>query len=270
MTPRLAAAADGSTFVLTGSRVWRYGPDGRLEARWGAVGTGLGQLRAALDIDVGPDGTVYVADAGNDRIQRFARDGALLAAWPAHTPAEVVDDNGDGWPDSVRLTGIAVADDGRVLALDDRQGRVLVYAAPLAGAPPGPAVMGHGHWRRSAFDNPWLADAPFAVDVVAGLDVDPATVALPRGAQAQRWEQTVVLAPGWHRVEIGAGDATRAWIGGQLVAYAGAAAAGRLTRFVRGGIAAAWRIETGPADLTITVRPAPGVRVVHLPWVGTR
>lgn len=278
VTPRLAAAADGAVFVSTGSRVSRYGPDGTLEARWGAHGTGPGQMRAALDIAVGPDGTVYVADAGNDRVQRFGRDGALRSVWPAHPAAEVVDDDGDGWPDSVRIAGIAVADDGRVLVLDDRQRRVLVFAPPATGTPPGPAGLGHGSWRRSTFDNRWLADLPRTVEADAGLDLDLSHPApgpgLPDDGRSMRLEQTVALPAGWHRVDIESRDGLRAWIGGQLVVDAGDGPAPRRTLWVRGETAQPWRFEVNSPgtllSLRLAVRPQAEVRSVHLPWVGTR
>jgi DNA-binding beta-propeller fold protein YncE len=58
------ADVDDSTIqVFTGT--------GTLVAKMGSFGTGQGQLRAPLDVAVGQDGSISVADSANDRIQRF-------------------------------------------------------------------------------------------------------------------------------------------------------------------------------------------------------
>ena len=50
-------------------------------ARWGTAGSGNGQFKLPLGIAVDAAGNVYVADAGNDRIQKFTSDGVFLNAW---------------------------------------------------------------------------------------------------------------------------------------------------------------------------------------------
>jgi DNA-binding beta-propeller fold protein YncE len=56
--------------------------DGSLLAQWGGPGTGPGQF-SALPWGVALDaaGNVYVADAGNNRVQELAPDGSPLAVW---------------------------------------------------------------------------------------------------------------------------------------------------------------------------------------------
>ena len=41
----------------------------------------VGQFNFPSDVAVAPDGTVYVADWGNHRIQRFSADGTFLSTW---------------------------------------------------------------------------------------------------------------------------------------------------------------------------------------------
>jgi hypothetical protein len=53
----------------------------RLVASWGSQGSGAGQFLNPVGIAVGPNGDVYVADAGNNRIQKFNANGTFLRQW---------------------------------------------------------------------------------------------------------------------------------------------------------------------------------------------
>ena len=90
--------------------------DGRELARIGSHGSGPGQLRITGYVEVAADGTLWIADYGNGRLQHFAPDGTLLAVigpFPAgspgfmHEPNDVaVDAQGRLWV--ADLTGHAV------------------------------------------------------------------------------------------------------------------------------------------------------------------
>ena len=47
----------------------------------GTFGPGPGQFSLPTAVAVGPDGSVYVADAGNYRIQKFSATGAYVSQW---------------------------------------------------------------------------------------------------------------------------------------------------------------------------------------------
>ncbi len=105
------------------------------------AGSGAGQLDAPVGVDVGPDGSVYVVDSGNERIVKFGPSGAFERAWGKDvdsgggTGFEVcttvckagVDGSLAGETESVE--DVAVAPDGlAVYVTDDGNRRVSQYA----------------------------------------------------------------------------------------------------------------------------------------------
>src|SRR5262245_21556382 len=50
-------------------------------SQWGSIGSGPGQFQEPRGLAVDPAGVVYVADFGNNRIQKFSSSGALLKVW---------------------------------------------------------------------------------------------------------------------------------------------------------------------------------------------
>ncbi|MBM3153333.1 MAG: hypothetical protein FJZ96_14200, partial [Chloroflexi bacterium] len=58
---------------------------------FGSSGTLPGQLQAPRGIAIAPDGSVYVADSRNHRIQRFSPSGELLTAWGTFADASRMD-----------------------------------------------------------------------------------------------------------------------------------------------------------------------------------
>ncbi|MBP7777441.1 MAG: 6-bladed beta-propeller [Acidobacteria bacterium] len=72
---------DGNIYVADGigtnNRVAKLDKDGRFIKHWGATGSGPGEFRGLKAIAIDAAGNVYVADAGNKRIQVFDADGTF-------------------------------------------------------------------------------------------------------------------------------------------------------------------------------------------------
>ena len=79
-----AFSPGGDIYVSDGygnARIHKFAPDGRLLLSWGEPGNGPGQFHVPHGIAVGRDGTVYVADRENCRLQLFSGNGLYLTEW---------------------------------------------------------------------------------------------------------------------------------------------------------------------------------------------
>lgn len=61
--------------------VQKLSPSGALAAQWGRSGVGAGQLSEPLGIAADGQGDLFVADADNNRVQKFSSQGDVLAIW---------------------------------------------------------------------------------------------------------------------------------------------------------------------------------------------
>lgn len=111
-TDAALAAHQGGFYVADGynDRVQQFGPGGELVRKWGGLfglnvpGPFKGWFSIVTSIAISPDGSVFVADFYNDRIQKFSADGDYLTAFgtapdsPGHTEfAVAVDADGTVW-----------------------------------------------------------------------------------------------------------------------------------------------------------------------------
>ncbi len=93
LTPGLPAA--GNDYVYAGS--------------WGVRGAFNGCFKIPYDVAVGPEGAVFVADTGNNRVQIFSPEGVFIGTFGSAG-------TGDG--EFLSPTTIAVADNGNIYVAD--------------------------------------------------------------------------------------------------------------------------------------------------------
>lgn len=124
----IAFAPDGSLYVADSRnhRIQHFTSDGQLLQTFGTFGdlmTGdapLGTFNEPWGVAVGPDGSVYVTDTWNHRVQKFSASGQPITAWGvfglADTPGALYGPR-----------GISVDAKGRVFVADTGNKRILIY-----------------------------------------------------------------------------------------------------------------------------------------------
>jgi len=121
-------AADGSIYVANSgnNRIEKFSESGVLLDTYGTYANVLegaaagGTMNQPWDVAVGTDGSIYVADTFNHRIQKLSANGTFIKMWGTFAQG---DDPENLWgPRS-----IAVAPNGNVLVTDTGNKRVLVF-----------------------------------------------------------------------------------------------------------------------------------------------
>lgn len=89
----LAVDASGNVYVidLTNDQIHSYDPSGVLRFSFGGPGSGPGQFSGPQDLAIAPDGSIFVADTSNHRIQKWGFP-------PADTDGDGVTDDIDACP----------------------------------------------------------------------------------------------------------------------------------------------------------------------------
>ena len=126
----IAVAADGSVFVADSRnhRIEHFDPQGKLLNMWGSfadIASGKapgGTFNEPWDVAVGKDGSVYVTDTWNHRIQEFKPDGTFIRMWGYFGQGEK--------PEAFwGPRGLAVDKNGRVYVTDTGNKRVVIFNA---------------------------------------------------------------------------------------------------------------------------------------------
>lgn len=128
----LAIGPDGSIYVADGNnhRVQKFNRDGQFIASIGSPSGAIdnppaGQFNEPWDVAVAKDGTIYVADTWNHRIQKFSPDGKFETMWGTLGDTGGQASGGEGVFYGPR--GIAIDPDGRVLVADTGNKRVQIF-----------------------------------------------------------------------------------------------------------------------------------------------
>lgn len=130
------------------------------ESYFGAPGSGDGQLSIPRGIAIAPDGSVYVADSRNNRIQKFTSDGKFLLSWGSYGSVDAGSAPGSTFNEP---WGVAVAPDGSVYVADTWNYRIQKFSPDgkfiSMWGDPGPADSPTTYWgpRGVATDqNGWV------------------------------------------------------------------------------------------------------------------
>jgi uncharacterized protein (TIGR03663 family) len=92
----------------------------------GSTGTEPGQFQNPRDMALAPDGSIYVADTGNNRIQHLSADGSVLQVWGSYADISQGEAPGGTF---FEPWGIAVGSDGSVYVADTWNHRIQKFSS---------------------------------------------------------------------------------------------------------------------------------------------
>jgi sugar lactone lactonase YvrE len=130
-------------------RVTVFDPQGTVLFTFGKHGSALGDFHLASHIEIGPDGNVYVLDAGNFRVQVFDRDGKYLRSWGKA---------GVNIGDMARPRGLALDTEGNVYITDGTFGNLQIFN------PEGQLLMWIGNTGQEDKPGQYALPAGIAID----------------------------------------------------------------------------------------------------------
>jgi DNA-binding beta-propeller fold protein YncE len=200
----LTVAPDGNIWVADAenNRFQIFAPDGTFLEAWGTPGSGKGEFDFTTvgwggydeaAIAFAPDGTFYVTDTGNHRIQKFGPDRRFLTAW-----------GNEGTEPGQFITPIDLVVDG--------QGRVYVLDSSRNGVPADPET---GDVQVFDADGQFLAEwgvhgtEPGQLSGPFGIGLDPdgtLLVAEFDNNRVQRFTPEGELLDGWGKYGSDAGE----------------------------------------------------------------
>lgn len=132
-SPRgIGLAPDGTLYVADSRnhRIVHVGTDGKVINTWGSFADGNADVNLApggtfnepWGVAVGPDGSVYVSDTWNGRVQKFDATGKFIKQWGSFGQADASNPNLLYGP-----RGISVDANGRVYLADTGNKRIMIF-----------------------------------------------------------------------------------------------------------------------------------------------
>jgi sugar lactone lactonase YvrE len=123
----MARDAAGRLYVVQSqaNRISILNPDGSVASTLGKAGSGDGDFQEPWSVAIAPDGSVYVADTWNHRIQKFDANGHFVTKW-----GYFVDNKGQKDSEPSGFWGprdVAVGPDGNVYVSDTGNKRIQVF-----------------------------------------------------------------------------------------------------------------------------------------------
>lgn len=169
-------------------RVQRFWIDGTFRGSFGTAGTGPGEFRLPWGAAAGPDGLLWIADWGNDRLQAFDDDGVCRTVI--------------GGPGSALLrrpSGLTVTTDGLLVVCDWGNDRVVVLR-------PDPVEV-VDVWHGAATLSPWARQQLEDLPVVQRLREHSRTTTVERWFRrptgvASVGNHVYVADTGRHRLQV--------------------------------------------------------------------
>ncbi len=187
----MATAPDGNVYVADSNnhRIQKIDSSGNMVLAFGSYSgpnnnnPAPGTFNEPWGVAVGPDGSVYVADTWNHRIQKFDAAGKFLKAWGN---AGQTDANAGGQPNIFwGPRDVAVGKDGRVYVTDTGNKRIQVFDSEGVFI----TQFGGGGIQPGQLDEPvGLAIAPDGNVVVNDTWNQRIQVLTPEGQPVLQWE----------------------------------------------------------------------------------
>jgi len=210
----LAVGPDGNLYVTDHSqRVTVISPAGTLLRRWGKPGSGPGEFNfipgdptTATDIHgkiaVGPDGSVYVSDSGNARVQVFTPQGRFVRQFGSF---------GSGKGQFLAPFDLAVDGAGNVYVADDQAENVSRFSPSgkviwqIGGASGDPDLVGHHHFT--------VIDAHGRL-VIVNDDLEKVVYVDPGGHEVDAFSPSTAGSPTGHVCEATVDAAGNTYVSG--------------------------------------------------------
>jgi sugar lactone lactonase YvrE len=82
----IAIDPQGNLYVTEADQIFKFSPSFQVLAKWGGGGKGNGQTSGAYGLALDSAGNIYVADSGNNRIEKLSSTGQYITSWP--TPSD--------------------------------------------------------------------------------------------------------------------------------------------------------------------------------------